>query len=173
MFGGEKGQPVPAGAREKHRRAQMLHGDKKAKGYEPIQARRGGGDQATSWVVSVAIIFVVAIGLAWLLTDTFWSHGGAPFGIGIDSIDRNILQTSSAYFFGDATFDPILLVFFRGLLFFVMGGIIPGAAFLWVRLIDRTEMNPYLTVWGVTIALVLIASAYVLFVKPAIDDLLR
>jgi len=56
---------------------------------------------------------------------------------------------------GDASIDYFLIIFIRGLAIFIAAGILPGATYLWQRLMDKAQMNIYISTWGVTVGLAL------------------
>lgn len=162
----DKDNNVAVGAREKQRRAQALKGGKAS---DMIHASRGGGVDHRP-MVTVLCILIMAVGLAYFLSVGPWEKG-VPFETGINAIDRNLLSATRPNFMGDATIDFGILVFLRGFLLFLAAGFLPLAGLTWMRLIDRPEMSPWRTVWGVGIG---IAFAYYVIMDaiwPLLKDL--
>jgi len=59
----------------------------------------------------------------------------------------------------------------RGVALFIVAGIIPGAAWLWQRLIDRSDINVYRTFWGTTVVLVAVTVLVQDSLVPLIKDI--
>lgn len=169
MFGlfEKKEAPKIVGAKEKIRQAQML---KKGMSMEDIQSKREG-KQTDSPAVSIVLIYVLSCAVAYFLMEGPWKNG-APLKIGHSDLDDLFFGAGAAVFSGDRDIDFLITVFFRGLFIFAAGGAMPGLAFLWMRGLDRTNMNPFRTVWGVSVGVVFIYFVFKEGIIPLIETMM-
>lgn len=147
MFGGKKEPEKLVGAR-----AKIEHAKKFKKGYQ-VESKREG--KAPDPKVAVGVVLALAIGLAALMTEGVLKTG-AGIGTGNAKFDKILFGPGEPPLMGDASIDYFLIIFIRGLAIFIAAGILPGATYLWQRLMDKAQMNIYISTWGVTVGLALI-----------------
>lgn len=141
-FGKDKGRG-PVGAKEKLMKAQML----KRGGFEQIESK---GEGKKPWGATVALIYFLAVGLAYVLQIGAWKNGGPNWHTGIGGIDK-LLEGGVPSITGDTDEDTVIVPLLRGVLFFITGGFLPLLTLLWIRAIDKPHMNPFLAFWGVSV----------------------
>ncbi len=151
MLGKDKKEARPVGATDKLKRAQKL----KAMGYfDTLNPAQQGGTEAR-WQSTLAI-FVLALILAWLLTDGP-IRAGRLDDTGIALLDGIVFSPTTPTLLGVPLADFALILLIRGLLIWGAAGFLPLVSWLWAEIIDRPLMNAYRTVWGVTLGLAVIA----------------
>lgn len=148
MFGKKDGGgPKLVGAREKRLQAAILKGGQQG---QEIQSKREGKGQDPK--VTGLLIYGLSCGVATLAATVGPLKNGANVSTGARFID-DLLNMKMM---GDADMDFIILIFIRGLAICLLGGFLPFMAFFWSRILDKTGMNVYLTVWGVAVGLPLV-----------------
>ncbi len=158
----DKGELV--GAKEKRDRAKAL----KAGSGEIKSKREGkGGDNTT---ISVLIIYLFSCALAYFLTAGPWKDG-VRVNTGHDGID-DLMFSSSLHVMGDPALDMILQVMARGLMIFILAGLLPLSALIWIRALDRADMNPDRTRWGVPIGIGVVYCVIADIIVPLVQTMM-
>ena len=148
MFGGKKEQEKLVGAR-----AKIEHAKKFKKGYQ-VESKREG--QPADPRVAIGVVLALSVGLAALLTEGILKTGAAGFSIGHAKLDRILFGPGEPAIMGSADTDYFLVLLIRGLAIFFAAGFIPGCTYLWQRLMDKAQMNVYISTWGITVGIALI-----------------
>ncbi len=161
-FGKKDEKPNLVGAAEKRLKAQKF-----AKGYQ-VQSKREG--KASGPAVGLAIVYGVSVLAAYVLTVGAIKTG-LGFRIGNPDLDKLLFGPGEPSLTGDDMIDYGLSILLRGVALFIVAGIIPGAAWLWQRLIDRSDINVYRTFWGTTSVLVAVAVLVQDSLVPLIKDI--
>jgi hypothetical protein len=144
MFGSdnEKGQRL-VGAKEKREKAAQF----RPHAFE-LKSKREG--QEGSKIVPLAVIYMIAIIFAWILTD-----GPIKSGLGIHtgnpSFDRLFFGPGDPTLFSSQEVNLGAIVFIRGTFLFLLGGLLPGLTYVFQGLTDGARRNIYLSFWGVTL----------------------
>lgn len=149
MFGKKDGGGGPklVGAREKRLQAAILKGGQQG---QEIQSKREGKGQDPR--ITALLIYGLSCGVAWLAATV------GPFkdGVAVNTGARFIDDLLNIKMMGDQDMDFIIQILVRGLAVCLMAGFLPFMAFFWSKILDKTGMNVYLTVWGVAVGLPLI-----------------
>jgi hypothetical protein len=146
-LGGKKGGPVRVGAKEKIMKAQMM-----ARGRLSDNIK-GKGEGEQKYGVVVVLIFILSCALAFVLMMGPFKATGLNIHTGMPGFDRIMFAGGVPSLLGVPSQDMFLIPILRGTLYFVVGGILPFMTLLWIRAIDKPNMNPFIAVWGVTIGL--------------------
>lgn len=149
-----KGEKI-VGASAKLARARQLN----AMGM--LDAKKGsmmGGSMER--VYSTLFVIFIAVMAAWRLTDGpikagLFGKSGVPF------IDEMVMAPAPVYM-GDAQMDWMIAIAIRAVILMLLAGIIPALSWMWTEILDRPLMSPYRVVWGMTIAMVVVA----MFMEP-------
>jgi hypothetical protein len=148
MFGfGNDKKPDLVGAKEK-----VLKAKKFNKNYQ-VQSKKEGKPQSP--VVPALIVLCISVLFAFILTEGVLKTG-VGLRIGNAGLDKLLFGPGQPSLTGDTDTDYGLVIFLRGIVIFILGGIIPLCTLIWQRLIDRAQMNIYVAFWGVSISLGLI-----------------
>lgn len=147
MFGGKKEQEKLVGAR-----AKVEHAKKFQKGYQ-VQSKREG--KPADPRVAIGVVLALSVGLAALLTEGILKTG-AGFSVGHAKLDKILFGPGEPAIMGSADTDYFLVLLIRGLAIFLAAGFIPGCTYLWQRLMDKAQMNVYISTWGMTVSVVLL-----------------
>lgn len=163
-FGKKNKKPALVGAAEKRLKAQ-----KYAKGFKVESKREGKGD---SPVVGLAVVLGISIIAAYVLTEGAIKQG-LGLRVGNPDLDKLLFGPGEPTLTGDSMMDYGLAIFLRGIFIFLLGGIVPGAAYMWKRMIDRADMNLYRLFWGTSITIcvlfVLVQDSLVPLIKDIAD----
>ncbi len=145
MFGmGGKDKQKLVGAKEKIMKAKML---KSGRLSDHIETK---GEGKKPWIATVVLIYALGVGLAYLLQVGIWKNSGPGLHTGMAGIDH-LFEGGVPDITGNADEDYLIVPALRGLLFFLAGGVMPLCTLLWIRAIDKPNMNPFLAFWGVTV----------------------
>ncbi len=151
----------PVGAQAKLARARALNN---MGAFDP-NFRGSFGGSASERVYATIFVVALACIAAWFLGDGPLRAG--VFGAtGNSFIDEFILAANPVYI-GDPMIDPAIAVVLRAVVLLLVAGIIPALSWMWGEIIDRPQMSPYRIVWGMTIAVLLVA----LLMKPVFGSL--
>jgi hypothetical protein len=142
-MGGKDKQKL-VGAKEKIMKAKML---KSGRLSDHIETKGEGGKP---WVATVVLIYVLGVGLAYLLQVGIWKNTGLSLHTGMSGLDH-LFEGGVPGITGDSDEDFVIVPLLRGLVFFLAGGVMPLCTLLWIRAIDKPNMNPFLAFWGVTV----------------------
>lgn len=162
-FGKKDDKPNLVGAAEKRLKAQKF-----AKGYQ-VQSKREG--KAAGPAVGLAIVYGVSVLAAYVLTVGAIKTGINGMRIGNPDLDKLLFGPGEPNLTGDTTIDFGLSILLRAAALFLLAGIIPGTAWLWQRLIDRSDINVYRTFWGTTVVLVAVTVLVQDSLVPLIKDI--
>src|SRR5690606_8182635 len=144
MFGfGKDKKPDLVGAKEK-----VLKAKKFNKNYQ-VQSKKEGKPQSP--VVPAAIVFCISILFAFILTEGALKTG-IGFRIGNAGLDKLLFGPGQPSLTGGEDMDYGLSILLRGIVIFLLAGIIPLFTLMWQRLLDRAHMNVYVAFWGVSVA---------------------
>ncbi|MBI1214931.1 MAG: hypothetical protein GC185_03820 [Alphaproteobacteria bacterium] len=167
IFSKKEQAPTRVGAKEKIAKARALHGGPAAQ----IESQREGGKGKTSPTVVVVTYYVMASALAFVLMQGPLKDGLQGVSIGVDGLDTVFFGGSNQNFFGDPLIDSIILSMIRGIPILFVAGVLPLLAILWTKVRDNPNMNPYMTVWGVSIGTVLLFFASKMYIFPFLGDI--
>lgn len=146
MFGLGKDQgPKLVGAKEKIMKAQML---KRGRLSDHISSK---GEGKKPWGAAVGLIYLLSVALAYTLQIGAMKTTGLNWHTGMNGFDHLMFSAGVPTVTGDSGQDTILVPFLRGTIFFLAGGFLPITTLLWIRAIDRPNMNPFIAFWGVSI----------------------
>ena len=164
-LGKDKNQLV--GAKDKLLRAKML---KTGMTLDEIKSKREG-KQADNPATAIVMIYIISCAVAFFLTQGPWKNG-VRVKSGNDDLDSLLFSLGDPSFVGDSTIDAGIQILARGLLLFLAAGFLPLMSLLWIRGLDRTDMDPFRTMWGVTVGLGLFYFAIADLVIPLIESML-
>ncbi|MBL8712170.1 MAG: hypothetical protein JNM12_04670 [Alphaproteobacteria bacterium] len=154
MFGfGEKSKIKAAkvGAREKIRLAQEIA----AKGGGAVLSKKEGKE--TSVAVSVITIYVMAYAVSWMVSQKYISSGQSlGLRLGWDELDRLLFKAGNINVTGTEVLDYGLLIAFRAVMLLLAAGVVPFVALVVQKSLDAAGMNPFRTVWGTPIGILLV-----------------
>ncbi len=149
-IGKSKIEAAKVGAREKIRLAREIA----AKGGDAVLSKKEGKE--TSPAVSVATIYIMAYIVCWMVTEKYISSGNSlNMRLGWDSLDSLLFKTSNINVTGSEILDYGILIGVRALALLVFAGIIPFVALVVQKSLDSAHMNPFRTVWGTPIGILL------------------
>lgn len=149
MFGmGKDKAPKLVGAKEKMMKAQMAK-----RGGKFSDEIKGKNEGSKAWGPTVALIFILATALAYILQIGAMKTTGLSWHTGMAGLDKILFSSGVPSVMGDATEDMIIVPLVRGIFIFLAGGFLPVCTLLWIRAIDRPQMNPFLAFWGVSVGL--------------------
>lgn len=148
MFGlGKKEAPKLVGAKQKIEQAKKF-----GTGFQ-VKSKREG--KAPNPSLALVIVWGLAVGLAALLTEGVLKTG-AGISTGNGGFDKMMFGPGQPSLMGSPDIDYILVLLIRGTGIFLVAGIIPGCTYLWQRMLDKNQMNIYISFWGVTVGLAVI-----------------
>ena len=154
MFGfsdKSKMKAARVGAREKIRLAQEIA----AKGGNAVLSKKEG--KQTSPAVTIFTIYIMACAVGWMVTDKYISNGGGlTLSLGWDSLDDLLFKKHNINVTGTEVLDYALLIAIRGLALLLAAGVVPFVALVVQKSLDAAQMNPYRTVWGTPIGILLV-----------------
>ncbi len=131
-----------------------------------IDARAGAHVGTSERVYTTLFLVFVACLAAWRLGEGPLKSGA--FGkTGLDVFDDMVLAPSPVYI-GDAQIDWGIALALRAVVLMLAAGVIPLLSWMWMELLDRPFMSPFRVVWGVTLALVVLA----MFMEPVFSILM-
>ncbi|MFH1157978.1 MAG: hypothetical protein V1721_03725 [Pseudomonadota bacterium] len=108
---------------------------------------RNSKTKTPSQTVPVVAAFSVAVGLALFLTD---GSGPALFGghpTGIYKLDILLAGPGIPNLIGDADLNRVAVIFIRGFTYFLLTGLAPFIAFLFIGLTGKNRVNPLVACW--------------------------
>jgi hypothetical protein len=166
MFGIGKDEEKPrlVGAKEKIARAQAIK-----RGSNTIESKSEG---KKPWAPTVLMIYIMACILAYVLMIGVMKTSGLNIATGWGNFDRLMFSAGVPSFMGNELYDTIIGSMLRGLVFFLAAGILPFVTLVWIRAIDRPNMNPYLAFWGTTIGATMVFFLVKDFFGPLLLELL-
>ncbi|MFN7115077.1 MAG: hypothetical protein ACK4PK_12045 [Alphaproteobacteria bacterium] len=145
MFGfGKKEEVKLVGAK-----AKIEHAKKFGKNFQVKSKREGKEPNPT---LAIVIVWGLAVGLAALLTEGVLKTG-AGISTGNGGFDKLMFGPGEPALMGSSEIDYLLVLLIRGTGIFLVAGIIPGCTVLWQRLLDKNQMNVYISFWGVSIGI--------------------
>lgn len=148
MFGfGKKEEPRIVGAKQKIEQAK-----KYGAGFQ-VKSKREGKEPNPR--LAIVIVWGLSVGLGALLTEGVLKTG-AGISTGNGSFDKMLFGPGEPMLMGSPDIDYILTLLIRGTAIFLAAGFIPGCTILWQRLLDKNQMNVYISFWGVTVGLALL-----------------
>lgn len=165
MFGGKSKGPTRVGAREKILKAKMHMGGQSAH----IESQREGGKGKTSPAVLATTYYVMSCALAFVLAQGPLKNGAGNLGW----LDTFWFGVPSGGYMGDPLYDAIIVSLINGISVLVITGLLPFLTLVWIKLRDNPNMNPLLTVWGVSIGLLLLMFGGELYVVPFAADVFK
>jgi hypothetical protein len=142
--------PKLVGAKEKIMKAKML---KHGRLTDHIEAK---GEGKKPYAATVVLIYVLAVGLAYTLQIGAMKNTGLPWHTGMAGFDNLMFSAGVPSITGNPDQDQIIVPLLRGLFIFLGGGLLPLVTLLWIRAIDKPNMNPFLAFWGVTVGSVFV-----------------
>lgn len=168
MFGfGDKSkiQAAKVGAREKIRLAQEIA----ARGGSAVLSKKEGKE--TSPAVSVITIYIMACVVCWMVSEKYISGGQSlGFRLGWDSLDGLLFKNSNINVTGTEVLDYALLIAIRALALLLAAGVIPFVALVVQKSLDAAHMNPFRTVWGTPIGILLFIIGMKEYVIPLLGE---
>jgi hypothetical protein len=144
-MGGKNKGPQLVGAKEKIMKAKMLKHGRLA---DHIETKGEGKKPAGPTVV---LIYILAAGLAYVLQIGAMKNNGLPWHTGMTGFDNLMFSSGVPSITGDSAEDEFVVPLLRGLIIFLAAGFLPLLTLLWIRAIDRPNMNPFLAFWGVSV----------------------
>jgi len=162
-FGKKNDKPALVGAAEKRLKAQ-----KYSKGFQVQSKREGKGNGPA---MGLAIVYGLSVLAAYIFTEGPIKQSGLPFRIGNAGLDKLLFGPGEPSLTGDGGMDYVLCILLRGLAIFVVAGIVPGAAWLWQRAIDRSDLNVYRTFWGTAVVLAALGTLVGDSLVPLVKDM--
>lgn len=150
-LGGKKGGGPPrVGAKEKIMKAQMM-----ARGRLSDNIK-GKGEGEQNYGPVVVLIYILSCALAFVLMMGAFKASGLNIHTGMPGFDRIMFAGGVPSLTGVPSQDMIIIPILRGTMYFILGGLLPFMTLLWIRAIDKPNMNPFIAVWGVTLGLPLV-----------------
>jgi hypothetical protein len=150
-LGGKKGGPPRVGAKEKIMKAQMMQ-----RGRLSDNIGKGKGEGTENYGPVVVLIYILSCALAFVLMMGAFKATGLNIHTGMPGFDRIMFAGGVPSLLGIPSQDMILIPILRGTLYFIAAGALPFLTLLWIRAIDKPNMNPFIAVWGVTLGLPLV-----------------
>lgn len=151
------------GAREKIRLAQEIA----ARGGTAVLSKKEGKE--TSVAVSVVTIYVMACVVSWMITEKYILNGGGiSLSLGWNWLDDFMFRTRHINVTGTDVLDYCLLIGLRALGLMIIAGVIPFVSLVVQKSLDAAHMNPFRTVWGTPIGIML----FIIGMKEYIGPLL-
>jgi hypothetical protein len=167
MFGlGKDKGPKLVGAKEKLIKARML---KRGRLGDHIESKSEGKQP---WGAAVALIFFISVGLAYVLQIGAMKSSGLSWHTGMNGFDHLMFSSGVPTVTGDPSQDMFIVPLLRGTVFFLVGGFLPVVTLLWIRAIDRPNMNPFIAFWGVSIGVFFVFFFMRDVFGPVWDDLM-
>ncbi len=127
-----------------------------------------------SQFVPMAVIFAFCVIFAFLVTEgsLINASGWSPTGLyRIDSwLTGRTLANITGTVTGSTEMDLLLTVFIRGIVLFLVTGILPLVALVGMHVIGKSKLSPVSAFWGAT---VLMALVFFLFGQDVIMALLK
>lgn len=111
-------------------------------------------EQLSSSKMAIAIVLILSFILALLMTNGVLAEG-LPYQMG-SALDIYLFGPGNPTFSGNAIVDTAIAVLVRGLIIFVVAGIIPGITLGWQTLLNKTHLNGYVAVWGTMVGFAII-----------------
>ena len=142
MFERKKKETKIIGAREKIELAKRIKKASKANVYFDNNEVK-----IVSQTVPVAVIFMVSVVLALFLTDKGGSAFFGGFSTGFYELDLLLVGPGIPSLIGDADINRVLVIFIRGFAYFLLTGLAPLIAFLFIKIIGKNRMNPIVACW--------------------------
>ncbi|HYD18264.1 MAG TPA: hypothetical protein VEF76_07285 [Patescibacteria group bacterium] len=168
MFGiGKKNIPPRVGAREKIRLAQQIQGG----GGAAVLSKREGKE--TSAAVSVITIYVAALAVSWMASEKYISAGGLNLRLGWDALDNLLFKTQNINVTGAQEIDYALLIAIRALALLLAAGVVPFVALVVQKSLDAAHMNPFRTVWGTPVGILLVVIGFKEYLGPMLAEVLN
>lgn len=168
MFGFSDKSKIKAakvGAREKIRLAQEIA----AKGGNAVLSKKEGKE--TSPAVSVISIYIMAFVVCWMVSERYISNGGGiSMRLGWDSLDDILFKKQNINITGTDVLDYGLLIAMRALALLIAAGIVPFVALVVQKSLDAAQMNPFRTVWGTPIGILLFIIGMKEYVGPLLAE---
>lgn len=157
MFGNKNKIPSRVGAREKMRMARNIAGG------GSITPKGKDGKEASP-AASILTVLIMAIALAYLVTEVYISQGGLRLSVGNSDLDRLLFKPDKPQFFGMPEVDYILLILIRGGFIALAAGIWPFVSLVVQKAMDNAQINIFRLFWGTPIGIAL----FVIIVKDVI-----
>ena len=165
-LGGGKDKPLSrVGAREKMKMARAIAGGAPAGGDK--DAKR------TPVALSVLVIYVMSVALAYILTSAYIDNGGLRMSLGDPDIDRLLFKPGTVNFFGSPDIDYAMLICIRGLFIFLAVGLWPFTTLVVQRALDNAHLNIYRAFWGTPIGLTLFFLILKEYFWPALSEVMK
>lgn len=159
---GQDEKPRLVGAKEKREMARRLKGGN----LDEIKSKREGKEASPA--ASVVLVYTMSAGLAWCMTEAS-KDKGLDIRTGDRDLDRFMFGPGVPDIMGDGTIDFALAIILRGLVIFLLAGILPGLSYLWIKALDNARMNVYIVCWGMPVGLVLVYYAMVELLLPLLE----
>lgn len=138
------------GAREKIAKAQA------ALGKGPL-AEKARAKKKTPPAVTIGLIFVMAIAIAYMLTEGPISHGRMTnVRFGMPSLEFLLFSSGRMTVTSSEDIDFAIRVFLRALVIFLLAGFFPFLSLFWYRLLDNNHASPYRVFWAVPVGFFMI-----------------
>lgn len=164
--GNSKIKAAKVGAREKIRLAQEIA----ARGGTAVLSKKEGKE--TSPAVSVITIYIMACVVSWMITDKYIMSGGMNFGFGWNWLDEFMFRTRDINVTGTDILDYGLLIALRALGLLILAGVVPFVALVVQKSLDAAHMNPFRTVWGTPIGILLVIIGMKEYIGPLLMEVL-
>lgn len=108
-------------------------------------------EQLSSSGFAIILVLILSFILSFLMTQGVLVEG-LPYAMG-NALDVYLFGPGNPTFSGNQMVDMGIAVIFRGLIIFVIAGLVPGLTLLWQTVLRRTYVNGYVAMWGTLVAL--------------------
>ncbi len=163
--GNSKIKAAKVGAREKIRLAQQLA----AQGGGAVLSKKEGKE--TSVAVSVISIYIMAYVVCWMVSEKYISNGQSlGFRLGWDWLDSLLFKGGKINVTGNEVLDYGLLIGFRAIWLLLAAGVVPFVALVAQKSLDAAGMNPFRTVWGTPIGILLVIIGMKEYIGPLLME---
>ena len=145
------------------------------------RSRIEGGDGGTSKVegpeptesLSIMLIFVASCLLAYLISENYMLESALFAPTGIQELDKIIGGAGYLVITGIEGVDIGITVFVRGLLIFILAGIVPFCTKMYVNITDNPKSNTLVRVWGTIVILFLLVVSTFSFFIPTFNEIMN
>lgn len=134
-----------------------------------VQSKKEGKSSQT---VPVLFVLLFAMGLSFAISD-LKLMSGVSFRTGFNLLDDIMFGATPPMITGDQGSDNVIAIFIRTVLIAAAAGVLPVLTYLWQRMRNTMQANPYVTFWGVTAFVAFAVVAIPNYVVPYAADLLK
>ncbi len=142
LFGLGKKKPTLIGANDKLELAKRIREASKAN----MQFKQGKTLTANQ-TVPIVVIFAVSVALAFFLTDKGGSMFFGGLSTGFYKLDLLLMGPGIPSLIGDVEMNRVLVIFIRGFAYFLLTGLAPFIAFLFINVTGKNSVNAMVACW--------------------------